>query len=218
MTPPGDSPRTELSYDVVLRDGSTARLRLLAPTDAKALEAFFLALAPESRYWRFFRPLKDPTPEVERLLRADGRHAVALVAEAGASICGVANYVRDAANPARAEAAFAIADRLQGRGLGTRMLEVLADVARARGIEAFDAFVLGGNDRMMRVFLDSGFEVQSRLDGGVLHVVFPLSSTDRLRTRSAERSEAAAAASLRAFFVPEGVAVVGANQIGRAHV
>ena len=39
------------------------------------------------------------------------------------------------------------ADALQGRGIGTRMLERLAEIARERGVHAFDAYVLGDNRR-----------------------------------------------------------------------
>src|SRR5689334_16597015 len=75
----------------------------------------------------------------------------------GKALCGIAGYYRDPALPERAEVAFAVADAMQGRGLGTRLLERLADVARERGVRAFDAFVLGENLAMMEVFLQSGF-------------------------------------------------------------
>ena len=39
--------------DVVLRDGSTLRLRPTTPADAGALVEFFERLTPESRYLRF---------------------------------------------------------------------------------------------------------------------------------------------------------------------
>ena len=38
-------------------------------------------------------------------------------------------------DPSRAEAAFLVADALQGRGIGTRLLEELAEHARDHGIE-----------------------------------------------------------------------------------
>ena len=73
----------------------------------------------------------------------------------------------------RAEVAFAIADALQGQGIGTLLLEHLAAIARANGIEEFEAYVLGENNRMLQVFETSGFRIQRSIDTGVFHVSFP---------------------------------------------
>lgn len=108
--------------------------------------------------------------------------------------------------------AFAIADALQGRGIGTRMLEVLAGIARDHGIRRFDAYVLHDNERMMRVFLDSGFEIERRLESGVFHVTFALEPTAGFEARAAERSHVAATASMKSFFEPRGVVVIGASR------
>ena len=116
--------------DVVLRDGSTLRLRPVRPEDRDGLLALYDRLSPESRRFRFLATVAANEAEVERLLRADHDSDFVLVAEAGGRISGVALYLRDPRSPDRAEAAFAIADALQGRGVGTRMLEVLAGIAR----------------------------------------------------------------------------------------
>jgi acetyl coenzyme A synthetase (ADP forming)-like protein len=200
------------SYDVVLRDGATARVREIVASDAPELDAFFHALSQDSLYSRFFTVPKTPGAEIERLIRADGRDALAILAEFGGRVCGVASWTRDPDRPRRAEAAFVVADRFQGRGLGTRMLEILAESARPSVIETFDAYVLAANDSMMRVFLDSGFAVESRLESGVIHVVFPLAATPQLQQHALERSEVAAAASLRPVLRPASVVVVGANR------
>jgi hypothetical protein len=71
---------------------------------------------------------------------------------------------------------------------------------------------MGGNRRMFEVFRDSGFEVTSELDGGVSHVLLSLSLTERFTERAAARSRAAATASMKAFFEPKVVAIVGANR------
>lgn len=92
------------------------------------------------------------------------------------------------------------------------MLEALATIARDHAIKTFDAYVLSDNDKMMRVFLDSGFEIRRRLDGGVFHVSLSLDRTTSYEARAAERSQSAATASMKAFFEPRSVAVVGANR------
>jgi acetyl coenzyme A synthetase (ADP forming)-like protein len=202
----------EYESDVVLRDGSTLRLRPVRPDDADGLRALHDRLSAASLRFRFFSVRRDSDDEVSRLLRADHDNEFTLVAESAHHLVGVATYSRSHHQPSRAEVAFAIADPLQGRGIGTRMLDSLASIARDHRIEVFDAYVLLDNQRMMRVFLDSGFQVEKRLDGGVLHVVLTLEPTIRYQTRVDERSQSAATASMKHFFEPEAVVVVGANR------
>jgi acetyl coenzyme A synthetase (ADP forming)-like protein len=198
--------------DVVLRDGSTLRLRPIRPADRDGLLAMYARLSPESRRFRFFGTGDLVEAEVSRLLAADHDNEFVLVAEARGRISGAALYLRDPEAPDRAEVAFAIADALQGRGVGTRMLEVLAGIAREHRIRTFDAYALHDNRQMLQVFLDSGFETERRLEGGVFHVVLALEPTADTETRAAERSQSAARASLKSFFEPRTVAVIGANR------
>ena len=108
-----------------------------------------------------------------------------------------------------AEVAFAVADEHQGRGIGTRLLEQLATRAAATGIERFVAEVLPENAPMLQVFRDAGFEVARELEGGEIEVRFPIAATETFRARVDERDHVAVTASLRPFFAPGSVAVVG---------
>jgi acetyl coenzyme A synthetase (ADP forming)-like protein len=198
--------------DIVLRDGSTLLVRDAQPADEPALRTFHDRLSEESQYFRFFTVPKSSAAEVERLVHADPSHDVVLVGESGGRISAVASYTRNTRSPERAEVAFAIADALQGRGVGTRLLELLAEIARGRGLRTFDAYVLGDNTRMMKVFQDSGFVVERRLDSGVFHVTLSLDPVLAYRTRAAERAQAAATASIRSFFQPRSIVVIGANR------
>jgi acetyl coenzyme A synthetase (ADP forming)-like protein len=202
----------QFESDVVLRDGSTLRLRPVRPDDVEGLRQLHDRLSNESFHFRFFSGAGAGVPEVARLLRADHENEFVLVAESGGRLSGVASYSRDPKSPERGEVGFTIADALQGRGVGTRMLETLADIARDHHIRTFDAYVLYGNERMKRVFLDSGFQVDRRLEGGVSHVVLSLERTAVYEARAAERSRAAATASMKSFFEPATVVVVGANR------
>ena len=112
----------------------------------------------------------------------------------------------------RAEVALAVADPMQGRGLGTRLLERLAEIGRARGLKEFDAYVRGANRSMMDVFVQSGFTETQSLDRGTWHVTLSLEPTGRLVAATADRARTAASASLRRFFEPRVVAVVGASR------
>src|SRR5690625_887934 len=53
--------------DVALRDGTTAHLRPITPSDAQALQRFHRAQSPQSIYFRFFAPMAELSPgDLER--------------------------------------------------------------------------------------------------------------------------------------------------------
>ena len=200
------------STDVVLRDGSTLHLRPVRPDDDCRLLDLFRRMSEQSLYYRFMSVPRIDLEKAARFTHVDEERQVVLVGECGGLLGAIAGYYRSDEAPHRAEVAFAIVDALQGRGIGTRLLERLAEIARERGVRAFDAYVLGENRRMMEVFVESGFEVKQALESGVFHVTMLLEPTAQYQARAAERSQKAAAASMRAFFEPRAVAVVGATR------
>jgi acetyl coenzyme A synthetase (ADP forming)-like protein len=201
--------------DVILRDGRTLRLRPPRGEDADGLLEFFRGLSEQSLYRRFHGFPQVGEQLVEPLLEPDWNERGALLATLAEddreSVVAVANYVR-LRDPALAEAAFAVADAHQRRGIGTRLLEQLAERAGAVGIETFVAEVLPGNRDMLGVFEAVGFEVTRELQGGELEVRFPIAPTERFESRVAERDHTAVTASLRPFFEPRTVAVIGASR------
>ncbi len=199
-------------WDVALRDGSTVRVRPAVPSDSDRITALCATLSPESVYYRFFSTRAYDRSDVDRLVSANGINQYVVIAECAHEIVGLAQYARDVDDVSRAEAAFLVADAMRGRGIGTRMLEQLAEHAREAGIRTFWALVLPGNDRMLQVFVDSGFTVEHRTDRGVIVVTLSLEETSAFEWKSAERASASARASLRPFFEPASVAIVGASR------
>jgi acetyl coenzyme A synthetase (ADP forming)-like protein len=201
-------------YDVILRDGSTLRLRPPASDDASELLAFFTRLSPESLHLRFHGMPALRPDLVEHVLEPDWADRGALIGTlAGAEgprVVAVATYDR-LRDPSRAEASFAVADELQGRGIGTRLLEQLATIAGSHGVERFVAVVLPENARMLGVFRDAGFDVARKLEQGIFELEFPITPTETYRAHVDERDHTAVVASLEAFFEPESVAVLGAS-------
>ena len=147
------------TLDVVVRDGSTVCLREATDQDVDGLLDFLRSLSAESRYFRFMGLRSLDPSAVRALLSSPGRTATSLVAESGGRIVAFAGFYRTPESRDRAEVAFAVADALHGHGIGTRMLEQLARLAREQDIAIFDAYVMGTNHRMMRMFRDSGFPV-----------------------------------------------------------
>ena len=166
--------------DVVLRDGTTMRLRPPLRDDADRVIAFLEHLSDQSRYLRFHGYAKPGPRLVEPMLDPDWveRGALAgMIADAeGERVVALGSYVR-LRDPARAEVAFAVADELQGKGVGTRLLEQLADEAGRVGIESFLAEVLADNRAMLGVLESAGFEVQREYDSGVAEVTLAIDPT-----------------------------------------
>jgi acetate---CoA ligase (ADP-forming) len=198
--------------DVVVRDGSTVCLRRALDSDVPALLTFFASLSPGSLYRRFLG-VPALTPErVGVLVISNDQSGAALIAEGHGAIVAFAGFypVRD--DCTRAEVAFTVADAMQGHGIGTKLLEQLAMTARAQGIDTFEADVLGDNERMLDVFRESGYTLTTAMHGGIWRVTISLSVTDTVADKAAARSRVAATASMRSFFEPKSVAVIGANR------
>jgi acetyl coenzyme A synthetase (ADP forming)-like protein len=196
--------------DVVLADGGSAHLRPVREADAAGLRALYESLSEESRYLRFFSPAPAALaasigPHVE----LDDHH-FALVAEHGDEIVGVADYFRKLDDVA--EVAFTVRDDQHGRGLGSLLLDHLAQVAVDRGIRAFVAQVLAKNDAMRAVFRDAGFEVAwTRAELGVLQVTLDLAPAGSWTDAHLRREHVAEARSIRRVLSPGSIAVVGAS-------
>ncbi len=196
--------------DVILRDGSTLRLRAPLAEDADALLEFFTELSDRSRYLRFHGfPALGPKL-VEPVLDPDWDDRGALIGSLDGRTVALANWVR-LRDPRIAEVAFTVDDRFQRRGIGTRLLEQLAARAAEAGIEEFVAEVLHDNDAMLSVFRAAGFDVTRVADGGEVEVRFPIAPTTTYREQVAARDHVAVRASLEPFFRPSSVAVVGAS-------
>jgi len=191
----------------LLRDGGSIGIRAIRPDDKERLLALFEGLSSRSVYFRFFQAKRRLTDEeLQYFTELDFVRNVALVAtlrdDDGESIVGVGRYIGldEHGRPVpRAEVAFAVAEAHQGRGIGTLLLEHLARLAREQGIQTFEAYVLGENNRMLQVFDTSGFVVERALEHGVFHIAFPTAETPQVRASSIARERQAASQSVRAF-------------------
>ena len=196
---------------MILRDGTTLRLRPPRPADRAELVAFMSGLSPQSLYYRFHGSPTVNERLVEPFLEPDWYEGGHLLGELGGRVIALASYVR-LRDPTVAEVAFLVADEYQRRGIGTRLLEQLAVRAGAVGIERFVAEVLAENSQMLKVFKSVGFETTRTLEGGTVEVEFKIHPTETYLERVDERDHVAAVASLKPFFAPSSVAVLGASK------
>jgi len=138
---------------VNLRGGPAVTVRPIAAGDKGLLSGAFERMSEDSRYWRFFSPIDHLSESALRYLtEVDHSDHEALIAldPADDSMIAVARYVRSQEMPTRAEVAVAVIDDWQGRGLATRLLDLLADRAREEGVSHFTALVQADNPRAVQ--------------------------------------------------------------------
>lgn len=134
-----------------LKDGTLAHLRDIRPSDAVLVRDGFSRMTDESRYARFFYPIRELSPEQLRYFtQVDGKDHVAVVALSADETLGLgtARFVRDASDPRTAEFAITIVDDAQGQGLGAALLRLLMEEAREVGVEYFVAQVHSTNQKI----------------------------------------------------------------------
>jgi acetyl coenzyme A synthetase (ADP forming)-like protein len=199
---------------LILRDGSTATIRVATVQDSKALADFFHRLSPESRQHRFFSIAEPSTEFVKSLAASDPKSKLTLVVTRIASghevIVAAGSYL--ARDEKSAEVAMAVEDALQRKGIGSHLLERLALLAARVGFTRFWAITQLENRGMIDVFRHAGFPLTEKLESGYLELDFSVVPTQSSVELSEMRDRVFTAASLRWFFKPTSVAVVGASR------
>jgi GNAT superfamily N-acetyltransferase len=161
-------------FHTVLKDGTRLHVRPLRAEDAPRLLELYHKLSHESLYFRFFAvPQFDPE-KAAYLADMDYVDQFALLAEDETGIVATARFHRDAARPDHAEVAFTVADAMQGKGIGSLLFHRLVQIARGRGVAFFDAEVLRGNEKMIRVFEASGLSTTKTAEGDKLRISIAL--------------------------------------------
>ena len=200
---------------LILRDGTTATIRQAHPADSAAMAAFFAGLSRDSQRRRFFS-FSQPAAKLIGSFCDDSnpRTCLSLIvlraAEGGSRIIATGQYV--ARDDTTAEIAFAVDDNFQGKGIGTLLLERLALLAVRNGFRRFWAITTPENQPMREVFRESGFESSTRMDNGYVEIDLSVLPSQTSVARAEIRDRVATTASLRPFFQPSSVAVVGASQ------
>ena len=203
--------------EVVLRDGQSLLVRPIRPDDKKRLEELFYRLSPRTRYLRFqYAKGRISEEELAYYTEVVPPERCAYVGTMGQGdeegIVAVGRYDLLPDSRRVAEVAFVVEDNIQVRGIGTALLERLAEVATRHRIRRFVARVLPENTTMLEVFDDSGFKLTKRLEEGLYHYSIDLEEQEEFAERQAYREHIARAAGTRRLLYPRSVAVVGASR------
>jgi GNAT superfamily N-acetyltransferase len=165
----------------VLRDGTPILLRLLAPDDKPLLKAGFERLSDESRYARFLGPKTTLSDDELRYLTEidhENHFALGAVREGGDGRgepvgLGIARFIR-LDDGTSAEAAIAVADEIQGCGLGRLLFVRLCAAAAERGIDRFHCEVLGSNTEMAALIAKVSPDRTIEVESGIMRIELPL--------------------------------------------
>ena len=201
--------------DVVLRDGSSVRIRAAHATDEAGLMAFLTGLSDESRRLRFAGAATNLEATARHWAGVEECEDCCVVAVVGGDIIAQASYARiadDHAASDRAEVGFTVTDAFQGRGLGTLLLKRLAEAASDDGVAVFEADVLPDNNKMIDLFRESGFGITMKSAPGKIRVQFPTSLTPEAQARFEAREQIAAMNAVRGMLAPRSIAVIGAGR------
>jgi len=158
-----------------LRGGGEYTVRPIHPDDAQMLQDLVQHLSPESRYSRFASAITELPPSMlARFTLIDYDREMALVAvvkerSAGDDsaetqrIVGVSRYIT---NPDQSSCEFSlvVADDYNGKGLGSRLMESIMEVAREKGLTEIDGLVLANNAGMLKLMKNLGFAINRFAD------------------------------------------------------
>jgi len=176
----GETPQP-FDWDYKTRRGEDIKFRPITHLDEDKLRRFFYGLRKEDIYYRFMGYVRTMDHKAALpLVVMDYAEKFAVVGYVGEQprdeIVAVGRWFLDRPSN-RAEVAFTVAPEYQEMGIGTFVLDKLIELAKARGIRGFTAEVLAENKKMMKLFLNSGFNVKTALEYGVYSVEFDFDSS-----------------------------------------
>ena len=141
------------------------------------LQELMQHLSPQSRYFRFVSSMAVLPPSMlARFTLIDYDREMALVAvykerrasaegitQGAERIVGVSRYIT---NPDKSSCEFAlvIADDFSGKGLGSRLMQSIMDVAREKGLAEIEGLVLANNAAMLKLMTSLGFAIKTYTD------------------------------------------------------
>ena len=156
-----------------LPGGGEYTVRPIHPDDADMLQTLVRGLSKESRYFRFVSSMQElPANMLARFTLIDYDREMALVSVTRdrtldaqgqelevSRIVGVSRYIT---NPDRDSCEFSlvVADDFGGKGLGSRLMLSIMDVAREKGLTEMDGLVLANNASMLKLMRSLGFQVK----------------------------------------------------------
>jgi len=166
-------------------DGRTLLIRPLFSDDTGRQLRFLASLSSDSRYERLLAHRSTLRPgELRQLVRFDVRRELALLAavqdgeHAEEEIVGVARLHNT--GEGQCEFALVVGDAWQGKGVGTRLLARLLEVARSAGMDEVIGTTRSSNVPMRELARKLGFDLSAEPgDASLTRLTLPLARLAR---------------------------------------
>jgi acetyltransferase len=157
-----------------LKDGTEVTLRPIRPEDEPIELEFIRGLSTETSRFRFFQIIKDlPHEALVRFCNIDYDREMAFIAETREGErrieIGVSRLILET-NKKRGEFAVVIADKYQGKGLGIKLVDMLIEVAREKGVETIYGIIMAENVRMISLCEKLGFSIRREQDNVIVEL------------------------------------------------
>lgn len=145
-----------------LKNDTKVLLRPTKPEDEVRFNDLFKALSEESMRMRFFEIIKEMSHDtLTRFCNLDYDREIAIVAElqdGSRKIIGTVTLIMEP-DGKTGEFAILVCDQWQSLGLGSKLMDLLADMARDRHLEEIHSYVIAGNFRMINLCNRKGFKI-----------------------------------------------------------
>ncbi len=160
-----------------LKEGTEVYFRPIQPSDKDAIQRGLELLSDESKYTRFFAPLKKLTEkQLIHLTEVDQVNHVAWVC-----LCpehpeipglGVCRFVRNDDNTESADFAITVIDAYQNHGLGTEFLALLYVLAEQNNLKTLIGSALFSNLKLVERFKNLGAKIEWK--SGTCDIILPI--------------------------------------------
>jgi len=143
------------------KDGIEVTLRPIRPEDEPMELEFIRGLSSETSRFRFFQIIKDlPHEALVRFCNIDYDREMAFIAETREedrkAEVGVSRLILES-NKKKGEFAVVVSDKYQAKGLGVKLVDMLIEVAKEKGVESIYGIIMGENLKMIRLCEKLGF-------------------------------------------------------------
>jgi acetyltransferase len=147
-----------------LKNGTMVLLHPVKPEDEKRFNEFLKSLSLESMRFRFFEIIKEMSHEMlTRYCNLDYDREIAVVAELNNDDKPIVGAVRLIVDPGGKSGEFAVlvGDKLQGLGLGSKLMDLLVEIGKDMRVDKIYGYVSASNYKMLQLCKKKGFKVET---------------------------------------------------------
>jgi acetyltransferase len=147
-----------------LKNETPVLLRPIKPEDEGRFNELFRSLSEETMRFRFFEIIKELSHEtLTRYCNLDYDREIAIVAELQQDNRQIIGAVRLIVEPDGKSGEFAVlvGDQWQGLGLGSKLVDYIAGIAKDMQLEKICGYVIANNYKMIRLCDKKGFKMET---------------------------------------------------------